>query len=429
MISVSGLSSHTWLTKKVAVRLRAKAGAAYYRVSGYAFRVAAWLSAVALMLGNTPERVLANTPHFHPSAGQKRAVHNLRQAFSGTRSVGGSSFEQLIAQGKKQFLARQFKEAAQTFTDCLRHNPEDIGVSYYQGLAAFYAQDYALSRLALARVVALSVPNNPFSVNALNCFTGYSQAYGGAVPYFALDQNYGHFVRWSKTDFPLKICITRGLSLPPGCAPDVGRISDHGLCPYLCDPKFYRGLSTVAGYQSSWFDLACQGAQAWEPARQAGFIEYQFVDDPTLADIVVFWTNEDLGAQVSGRTFPHVQPDDDGKVIILVKVVDSQQAQRNNDLSAKNREVFEYNLRQCVAHELGHAFGILGHSHHPVDVMRDNPEPLKLDRYGHLPSLPVITQDDILTLEAIYTVPPDFCLTASHRAISKNKVTKTSSKH
>ncbi|MDQ5966086.1 MAG: hypothetical protein QG625_2241 [Cyanobacteriota bacterium erpe_2018_sw_39hr_WHONDRS-SW48-000098_B_bin.30] len=394
--------------------------------SGCAFGVCLALALAALMPGFTLHQASANTPHFHPSAGQKRAVRNLRQAFSGTRAVGANSFEQLIAQGKKQFIAKQFKEAAQTFTDCLRHNPEDIGVSYYQGLSAFYAQDYDLSRLALARVVALSVPNNPFSVNALNCFTGYGQAYGGAVPYFALDQNYGHFVRWSKTDFPLKICITRGLSLPPGCAPDVGRISDHGLCPYLCDPRFYRGLSTVPGYQNSWLSLAYQGAQAWEPARQSGFIEYQFVDDPTLADIVVFWTNEDLGPQVSGRTFPHVQPDDNGKVVIVVKVVDSQQAQRNNDNSAKNREVFEYNLRQCVAHELGHAFGILGHSHHPVDVMRDNPEPLKLDRYGHLPAMPVITQDDILTLEAIYTVPPDFCLTASHRTITKNSKTNNS---
>ncbi|MBK9621513.1 MAG: hypothetical protein IPO31_20235 [Candidatus Obscuribacter sp.] len=96
-----------------------------------------------------------------------------------------------------------------------------------------------------------------------------------------------------------------------------------------------------------------------------------------MADIG-FWTNEDLGPQVSGRTFPHVQPDDNGKVMIVVKVVDSQQAQRNNDNSAKNREVFEYNLRRVLLRRLHVcAFGVLGHSHHPVDVMRDNPEPPK----------------------------------------------------
>lgn len=388
----------TWLTKFAKFALvAALSGAAIFVCAGF-------------FLGSFTRDVmpgaLASTPHHAPGASQSRAAARLHSALGKHRAGGSQSFEELISQGKKQFADRQFKEAAATFTECFRHNPQDIGVSYYQGLAAFYAEDYALSRLALARVIALSQPNNPFSANALNVFNNYSSSMGGAKPYYALDNSYGHFVRWSRSDFPLKVCITPGLALPYHVNELMADY--HKVCPYLCDPSFYRGLQRSKGFKSEYFQAAQSGAQAWEPARQSGFVEYQFVDDPTVADIVVFFTAEDMGANVAGRTFTHVDQDETGKVFIVVRCAAEEE-------TVDKREFFFFNLKQCVAHELGHAFGILGHSHNPKDVMRDNPETIQIDRYGHIAYSPVITASDILTLEAIYSVPPEFCLTGYHR--------------
>jgi len=153
---------------------------------------------------------------------------------------------------------------------------------------------------------------------------------------------------------------------------------------------YIKPATEVSGYRSEYADLLKQAFADWEQASE-GKVKIEFVEDPAKAQLTCSWTNttkDAVSAAEGGHTV--VIPDAKGNILnanvsLLTVPVTGTEINSN------------YALRVDL-HEIGHAFGILGHSTNPADLMF--PSVLPGDKPVSLTSRDVKTLVDLYGDEA-----------------------------
>ena len=174
----------------------------------------------------------------------------------------------------------------------------------------------------------------------------------------------------------------------------------------------------ITPYRDKDFMRACNGAfELWEQ-RSNGIVRFTQVDDPTGARIRVIWSRLGMGQNpndcvLGAHTVTQwsVAPGSGLTSLVFAGmpvslphgpkyVVQPQVIEVNLDLIyARPEEVRLRLLRNVVAHELGHAVGMMGHSPQRSDLMN-----ALTDECSR------ISQRDINTLKKLYNSPVGIAL-------------------
>ncbi len=152
----------------------------------------------------------------------------------------------------------------------------------------------------------------------------------------------------------------------------------------------------VHGYNPNFMLLLADSFNTW--VKASGFkLSYFFVNNPNQADLVVVWTSnpQDLAMDSSGahveqglaRTFVG-EPDLDGVSRIRKGTIHLLTIKGSTGAA-----ISEEQMKETCLHEIGHAFGLNGHSQNASDIMYFS----KSSR-----QLPALTKRDKATIARLY---------------------------
>ncbi len=209
---------------------------------------------------------------------------------------------------------------------------------------------------------------------------------------------------------PLKVYVSHGQTMENIIDPTIGapafNVDNLGAWPDLTaqvieNSQQLSQLPIADGYVPEHYQAALAGISSWKIFEKEGLFSFVFTDDPTDADIYVFWVNHfvdklgmgilanDYRGYTAKRSFwyldiqagkqPQFKP-----VISLLRTTTQQ-----NEPMALAR------MQASAAHEFGHALGIEGHSSNPGDLMSLY--------YGS----GTISQNDAATIRYLYHLTPN----------------------
>jgi predicted Zn-dependent protease len=256
----------------------------------------------------------------------------------------------------------------------------------------------------LLTVPAISAPSKHALAPARSAFSGghvYQQFRGPN----------GLVIRWISDQMPLKVYVSPGTTLDSLVDPELGAsymcVDDRDRWPDIVanvvqNPDQLNSLPQAVGYVPQHYQAAVQGINSWQKCG-GGLYSYQITQDPSDADIYVFWTNHfvnklglalfenDIRGYTAKRSFP------------LKAIMSGQKAQfrpvvtllRTTEGAAGTSMRLAW-MQASAAHEFGHALGIEGHSPDPNDLMSVY--------YGH----GVISANDAATIRFLYKASPDY---------------------
>lgn len=128
---------------------------------------------------------------------------------------------------------------------------------------------------------------------------------------------------------------------------------------------YFQSAKNVPGYKNKFADCLTSCFDEWSEAS-GGKIAWVRVYDPSLANISVRWTSavtERAEGTEAGRT----------KTFASLNTVTNRGTIHGAEMllltRLPEREFTADQVRRAYLHEVGHAFGIAGHSHNPNDIM------------------------------------------------------------
>ncbi len=231
----------------------------------------------------------------------------------------------------------------------------------------------------------------------------------GPRPYPEFRSRFG-VIRWLSDQMPLKVFVSRGLSLDSIMDPQLGapvaNVDNLAAWPNLVaqiveNPQQWNSLGVAEGYVDGHYQAALEGVSAWKAFEPEGFLSYQITDDPQEADIYVFFTKQfvnklgmalfanDIRGYTSKTNFPYKAILAGGQaafkpVVIVLRTTE-----------ARGASMPLGKMKAAATHEFGHALGIEGHSTNAADLMSVY--------YGR----GVISPNDAATLRYLYRLQPD----------------------
>lgn len=289
------------------------------------------------------------------------------------------------ASALKLYQQSRFRQAQELFARLVRAKPRDFSLLFYLGMSAARNSDPRTAESALSRIVVSTPYDNPFHVQAAKALATYY----GLHPYSCLQVGVDppKTARWHSSAMPLKIYISDGKQLPEKFY--AKRLSCTEISEFARlsrNPRFVLDLPRARDYRSEMKNAVIHGLQEWSWAVRERLLNYSLVDDPTKADILVFWSPSLPG--VTGLTYYPCAFNQPCFIQIALQSTDSN------------------NIPRIAAHEFGHAWG-LEHSSHHDDLMFGVPQ----DKTGKPPegssSATLPSRSDRATLRALYTIDPD----------------------
>lgn len=263
-----------------------------------------------------------------------------------------------------------------------------------------------VAAVALIAAISMFAPN-PSSAYRAQARPA-ARAGGGAV-YPEFRSNYGT-IRWISDQMPIKVYIAPGLTLDSIIDPQLGapmtNVDGRDRWPDLVadvisNPQTFQSLQVAQGYTPEHFQAAVQGINSWKAFERDGLFKFQLVEDPSEADIHVFWTNHfvnklglglfqnDIRGYTAKRSFPY-KAIMSGKQAQFKPVVTLLRTTEANGVTMPFMK-----MKASAAHEFGHALGIEGHSPYPSDLMSVY--------YGR----GAISTNDAATIRYLYHLTPD----------------------
>lgn len=298
----------------------------------------------------------------------------------------------LALQGHAAFKQKRFDEAIEKFSAAAKLKPLDPSVNYFLGLSAMYKDDYKLAEKALSRVVVMSGPKEKFAVSALQCFDSRRKEFERVRPYSCIMQG-GKFWRWAKEAMPISVYLSQGKELPKGyVGNDLNPAKMKELSRWLRDPRFVQKLKTLRHFREEYGSAVRNGLTDWAWANTEGVVKYKIVDDPTVADILVFYCSTLPATKAGLTTVSDVRHE---QVIVQFPVEYFYKLPLHQ---------WSTLIRSIAGHEFGHAFG-LQHSEFPRDLMYDTEKIKYVNRGTDQTGPNQVTNNDAATLRALYDLP------------------------
>lgn len=309
---------------------------------------------------------------------------------------GSVNVEALKKKAFACYLQRNYVEATKLFKECFTRDPEDVSVNYYLGASALFSSDLKAAEHALCRVIVMTTPDSEFSSLAMKSLKQWRSQFHGIEPYSQIEN--GQLKRWDKGKGPIKVWVSNGLQLPRGF---VGPELDSNKCKTLYsmfeNPNFFKQLQTVVHYVPQYRDIVKSGINDWGWVAAEGIISFEFVDDPTKADVLYFWCPES-GAGSVGRTFYPWTRTDNARCIVHIET----------EYLRKWGSRTPAELRKTSAHEFGHVLGLTQHSTNINDVMSGQGKTVTYREMTSYSASSAVTKNDYATLRALYELPPDY---------------------
>ncbi len=300
--------------------------------------------------------------------------------------------KKLAGEGLALYKQKNYPAAIEKLTAAADENPLDPSIQYYLGLAGLYGQDYHVAERALSRVVVMTPPTSGYYKNAIKCFENSRKELQKVKPYSCLIDGV-KFWRWSSRRFPIQICVTNGLELPKGYSGgDLTPDKVAHVANWLRNGKFGRELTPYKHYRPEYLGYVKKGLSEWAFADTEGFLRFKTIDDPSRANVVVFWCAK-LPNEAPGATVFSHKP---GEPVIVQFAVET--------IDRLPMNLWDTLLQTIAAHEMGHAFG-LQHSEFKRDIMYPT-DKINYRARGTDQSGPnIVTPNDAATLRALYDLP------------------------
>lgn len=327
--------------------------------------------------------------------GAKQACARVAPSARKKAKSAAPNAEALMKKAFGFYLQRNYVEATRLFKQCFALNPDDVSVNFYLGAAALYANDIKTAEHALCRVVVMTSPNSEFSGLAMKSLKQWRREFHGIEPYSQVEN--GKLMRWEKGKGPIKVWVSDGLQLPRGF---VGPELDTNKCKTLYSmferPGFFRQLETVVHYVPQYRDMVKNGINDWGWVAGEGIVSFEFVEDPTKADVLYFWCPES-GAGSVGRTFYPWTRTANARCIVHIET----------EYLRKWGSRVPTELRKTSAHEFGHVLGLTQHSSNIDDLMSGQGKTVSYREMTSFSSNTAVTKNDYATLRALYELPAD----------------------
>lgn len=220
---------------------------------------------------------------------------------------------------------------------------------------------------------------------------------------------YGN-IHWLKEQMPLKVYVSPGQTFDKVVDPSLGacafNIDTLDKWPDLAanllqQPEQVQQLPMAQGFYREYYQAAIDGINEWKKLEKEGLFSFVFTNDPSDADIYIFWVNHfvtklgfgivanDIRGYTAKRSFwykeilsgaqPEFRP-----VLTLLRTT-----------TERGQPMLPAQVKAAAAHEFGHVLGIEGHSPNAKDLMSLF--------YGN----GKISADDAATIRHLYHLQPD----------------------
>lgn len=180
-------------------------------------------------------------------------------------------------------------------------------------------------------------------------------------------------IRWDQRHLPLKVWISPGKKLPEEPFNELtANRPDEVKELLLTNPRGFFALPQAPGWTPLMGQAAMNGIEQWKELQSEGVIAFEFVDNPALAQIMVFWVDRFIDAAGPGGNSVHGNTCATAFDVQAVRNAES----RNGKPAQGSPVVIELRINPDTeklqgdsAHEFGHALGIKSHSPYRQDIM------------------------------------------------------------
>jgi|GEM_PF-2164912 len=249
---------------------------------------------------------------------------------------------------------RQFKKAQKEYEKIIEKAP----LSY----------EAKLSSIGISRIKKYQlIEKGGFSVSNIENASNINADINTKVRTLSIGDNYiknaiagSKVLRWHTDKMPIKLYVERATGVP--------------------------------GYKDYYYSTVLRAMNEWVNNAHGNIISYKAVNSPENADIQVYFVREIMRNMKENYVAGHAIPKTKRHILYNYEVKILTQKK------PENRSFTEKEIYGTVLHELGHAFGIRGHSSDKRDIMYSG---VVKDQE------PGLSERDINTLSLLYTLDPD----------------------
>jgi hypothetical protein len=179
-------------------------------------------------------------------------------------------------------------------------------------------------------------------------------------------------VRWENRHMPLRVWISPGGKLPEEPFSQVQAHRPQEVLNMLMSGQDLAALPQCPGFSPEMVQSAANGIEQWRPFQNEGLFSFQFVDDPSQAQIMVFWVDRFIDSEQPGGSSVHgntVATLFDADLVHTTEARDRRPVQGAPVIIELKVNGETDKLQADAAHEFGHALGIKEHSPYRQDIM------------------------------------------------------------
>lgn len=216
--------------------------------------------------------------------------------------------------------------------------------------------------------------NNLPGAGGVHLNEGMDRRGNSAEVYNPGEKNLGmKLVRWDPRHMPLRVWVSPGKKLPEEPFSElIAHRPDEVRDILLSNPQSFYSLPQCPGWTPQMGQAAINGIEQWKELQNEGVIAFEFVDNPALAQIMVFWVDRFIDASGPGGNNVHgntCATAFDVQAVRNAESRDGRPAQGAPVVIELRVNPDTEKLQGDSAHEFGHALGIKEHSPYRQDIM------------------------------------------------------------